>query len=77
MRGYPDKVKIIEVGPRDGLQNESQTIALKDKLQLIQQLADAGLTYIEGNPCNVSRAFRSIVPMVRVHKLLPVVSVQN
>lgn len=43
----PKTVKIIEVGPRDGLQNEKQTIATDIKIQLINQLSAAGLSYIE------------------------------
>ena len=43
----PDKVTLVEVGPRDGLQNEKQTIPLDAKLQLIDDLADAGLRVIE------------------------------
>ena len=43
----PDKVTLVEVGPRDGLQNESQTIPLAAKLQLIDDLAGAGHTIIE------------------------------
>jgi hydroxymethylglutaryl-CoA lyase len=43
----PKKVRLVEVGPRDGLQSESQTIPLAAKIQLIDDLADAGHTYIE------------------------------
>jgi hydroxymethylglutaryl-CoA lyase len=43
----PGKVQLVEVGPRDGLQNESSTIALAAKLQLIDDLATAGHTVIE------------------------------
>jgi len=43
----PKKVRIVEVGPRDGLQNEKQAIPTAAKIQLIEQLVDAGLTYIE------------------------------
>jgi hydroxymethylglutaryl-CoA lyase len=43
----PKKVRIIEVGPRDGLQNEKQAIPTAAKIQLIENLVDAGLTYIE------------------------------
>ena len=43
----PAHVKIVEVGPRDGLQNETQIIPLAAKLQLIEQLAAAGLRHIE------------------------------
>lgn len=44
---YPAQVRIVEVGPRDGLQNEKQPVALADKLALIDGLADAGLKVIE------------------------------
>jgi hydroxymethylglutaryl-CoA lyase len=44
---YPSSVKIVEVGPRDGLQNEKTTVGLQTKLTLVQQLADAGLVHIE------------------------------
>ncbi|MEW6997986.1 hydroxymethylglutaryl-CoA lyase [Colwelliaceae bacterium BS250] len=43
----PSHVKIVEVGPRDGLQNESKLISADDKIALIEQLADAGVNYIE------------------------------
>ncbi|MGK9268874.1 hydroxymethylglutaryl-CoA lyase [Bacillus inaquosorum] len=44
---YPKKVKIKEVGPRDGLQNESVWIATEDKIAWINQLSRTGLSYIE------------------------------
>lgn len=44
---YPKQVKIVEVGPRDGLQNEKATIELDSKLDLIHELAEAGLEVIE------------------------------
>jgi len=40
-------VKIVEVGPRDGLQNEKQTVTTETKLELIDRLAQSGLTVIE------------------------------
>lgn len=42
-----DRVSIIEVGPRDGLQNEKQIVALDAKVKLIQNLADSGIQHIE------------------------------
>lgn len=42
-----NKVRIVEVGPRDGLQNEQRAIALETKLELIRRLATTGLTDIE------------------------------
>jgi hydroxymethylglutaryl-CoA lyase len=47
MAHFPDKVKIVEVGPRDGLQNEKGLISLAAKLELIDNLAASGLTMIE------------------------------
>ncbi len=44
---FPEKVKIVEVGPRDGLQNESVTVPAEIKTQLVERLADAGLPVIE------------------------------
>ena len=40
-------VRIVEMGPRDGLQNEKQVVPLATKLALIDRLADAGLREIE------------------------------
>jgi hydroxymethylglutaryl-CoA lyase len=45
--GLPKKVRIVEVGPRDGLQNEKQEVPTKVKLELIERLADAGLPAVE------------------------------
>ncbi len=43
----PNKVKIVEVGPRDGLQNEKQVICTNVKVALIDKLSDAGLAVVE------------------------------
>ena len=43
----PQTVKLVEVGPRDGLQNESSPISTADKVNLIRGLVDAGVSYIE------------------------------
>ncbi len=44
---FPKQVKIVEVGPRDGLQNEASTVPADIKVQLVEKLADAGLPVIE------------------------------
>jgi isopropylmalate/homocitrate/citramalate synthase len=44
---YPTRVRIYEVGPRDGLQNEAEPISTEQKLRYIQLLRDAGLREIE------------------------------
>jgi len=43
----PAQVRIVEVGPRDGLQNEPHPVAATDKIELIQRLVDAGLAVVE------------------------------
>ena len=43
----PKAVKIVEVGPRDGLQNESVSLDIETKVKLVQGLANAGLQTIE------------------------------
>ncbi|MGH8668265.1 MAG: hydroxymethylglutaryl-CoA lyase [Burkholderiales bacterium] len=43
----PDFVKIVEVGPRDGLQNEPGEVPTAVKVELIERLADAGLPAVE------------------------------
>ncbi len=44
---YPNKVSIIEVSPRDGLQNEKQTVPTDVKFELIEGLIDAGIKKLE------------------------------
>lgn len=44
---FPKKVTIVEVGPRDGLQNESKLIDTKDKVILIEKLVESGIKNIE------------------------------
>ncbi|WP_161867004.1 hydroxymethylglutaryl-CoA lyase [Pseudomonas yangonensis] len=43
----PLSVRLVEVGPRDGLQNEKQPISVADKVRLVDELSAAGLRYIE------------------------------
>jgi len=43
----PKKVRIVEVGPRDGLQNEKQFVPTDVKIELINRLSKTGLDYIE------------------------------
>ncbi|KAH6990632.1 P-loop containing nucleoside triphosphate hydrolase protein [Ilyonectria sp. MPI-CAGE-AT-0026] len=44
---YDNRVKLVEVGPRDGLQNEKKTIPLATKIELIERLARTGVSTIE------------------------------
>ena len=44
---YPPKVKLVDVGPRDGLQNEKAPVPAAVKIELVHRLQDAGLSEIE------------------------------
>ncbi|MBA3661771.1 MAG: hydroxymethylglutaryl-CoA lyase [Gammaproteobacteria bacterium] len=44
---FPHAVKLVEVGPRDGLQNESQIIPTATKIEFINRLSETGLPVIE------------------------------
>lgn len=44
---FPTTVKMVEVGPRDGLQNETKIVSTKIKIDFINHLSDTGLTVIE------------------------------
>ena len=47
MSTLPTRVRIVEMGPRDGLQNEPGEVPTAVKLELIDRLGDAGLSAIE------------------------------
>src|SRR5438132_6541318 len=53
----PSSVRVVEVGPRDGLQNEKVIVPTGQKIQFIQMLADAGLPVVEAtsfvSPCAI------------------------
>jgi isopropylmalate/homocitrate/citramalate synthase len=42
-----ERVRVVEVGPRDGLQNEGAVVAAADKVRFVEALADAGLPVVE------------------------------
>ena len=44
---YPPKVRLVDVGPRDGLQNEKTMVPVAIKIELVHRLQDAGLTEVE------------------------------
>ncbi|WP_339650353.1 hydroxymethylglutaryl-CoA lyase [Halopseudomonas pelagia] len=43
----PQKVRLVDVGPRDGLQNEAQPISVQAKVRLVDDLSAAGVNHIE------------------------------
>jgi len=47
MNNLPARVTLVDVGPRDGLQNEKQPVAAAHKIELVHRLQDAGLKEIE------------------------------
>ena len=47
MKHFPERVRIVEVGPRDGLQNEKDWVPTEFKIKLIDQLSETGLEMIE------------------------------
>jgi len=69
---YPDRVKMVEVGPRDGLQNEKKTVPADVKVELIDRLAAAGLPVVEAgsfvSPKWVPQMADSGEVMKRIHR---------
>lgn len=76
------KVKIVEVGPRDGLQNISKTIPTATKIELIESLAATGLSTIEATSfvspkwipqlADATDVLKAIRPLIVGQKSFPV-----
>ena len=64
-------VKIVEVGPRDGLQNEKQTLTLEQRLNFIIDLIDAGLKSIEVGSCVSAKWVPQMAQSDELFKRLP------
>ncbi len=47
LTGLPECVQVVEVGPRDGLQNEHGQVTTTDKVEFVDRLTAAGLPVIE------------------------------
>lgn len=71
MPKLPDRVRIVEVGPRDGLQNEAQPIATAEKLAFIRALVDAGLRDIEATSFVNPKRIPQLADAAEVVKQLP------
>ncbi|MBQ5949870.1 hydroxymethylglutaryl-CoA lyase [Massilia sp. ST3] len=71
--GLPNKVKIVEVGPRDGLQNEKEALSLEVKVELVERLARAGFANVEAaafvSPKWVPQMATSAEVMARIERL--------
>ena len=66
MLTFPDKIRVVEVGPRDGLQSLPHWVATEIKVAMIDALSDAGLPVIEAT----SFARPSVVPMLKDAELV-------
>jgi hydroxymethylglutaryl-CoA lyase len=69
----PNKVKIVEVGPRDGLQNEKEALSADVKIELVNRLARAGFANVEAasfvSPKWVPQMATSSEVMARIERL--------
>ncbi|HUO92163.1 MAG TPA: hydroxymethylglutaryl-CoA lyase, partial [Rhizomicrobium sp.] len=70
MPPLPEKVRIVEVGPRDGLQNERETIPTATKLAFINKLAEAGHSQIEVTSFVSPKAVPQLADAVEVARAL-------
>lgn len=68
---FPQSVRIYEVGPRDGLQNESRAIATETKAGYIERLVSAGLREIEATSFVSPRAIPQLADAEDLMRLLP------
>ena len=68
----PERVTIKEVGPRDGLQNESEMISTEHKIEWINRLSETGLSYIEitsfVHPKWIPQLFDALEVAKQIHK---------
>lgn len=64
----PTEVKIVEVGPRDGLQNEAYVVPTEKKIAFIDQLSDTGLKAIEVTSFVSSKRIPQLADHVNVYK---------
>lgn len=67
-----DAVRLVEVGARDGLQNEALTLAPKSRVQLLEMLADAGLRTLEAGAFVSPRWVPQMAGSDQVFKALPI-----
>ena len=71
MPRYPQRVQIVEVGPRDGLQNEATPVPTPVKIEFIRRLASAGVTQIEATSFVHSKLVPQLADAAEVLAALP------
>jgi hydroxymethylglutaryl-CoA lyase len=64
------KVRIVEVGPRDGLQNEKTPVSVETKVRLIDMLSDTGLTTIEAGAFVSAKKVPQMADTAQVYALI-------
>jgi isopropylmalate/homocitrate/citramalate synthase len=70
MTPFPKHVTVVEVGPRDGLQNEAVELGLDDRVAFAQSLLDAGLSVVEAGALVSARAVPQMAGSERVFQRL-------
>jgi hydroxymethylglutaryl-CoA lyase len=85
--GLPKSVTVYEVGPRDGLQNESTVLSAKVKAELVQRLANAGLPAIEvasfvrrdlvPTMADADEIMKELAPLLPSHRMIALVPNQR
>ena len=66
-RQLAEEAHVVEVGPRDGLQNEKVTIPLETKLELIRRLASTGVRSMEAGAFVSAKAVPQVPVPFRAH----------
>jgi hydroxymethylglutaryl-CoA lyase len=66
LSGLPQRVTVVEVGPRDGLQNEHGVVATADKIRFIDLLSEAGFPVIEATSFVSPKAIPALADADRV-----------
>ena len=67
----PTRVKIVEVGPRDGLQNEAATLSVEERVAFCRALIDAGLSVVEAGAFVSPKWVPQMAGSEEVFKALP------
>ncbi|NNM59024.1 MAG: hydroxymethylglutaryl-CoA lyase [Legionellales bacterium] len=62
----PAQIKLVEVGPRDGLQNENVSLSVATRIEFIEKLADCGLRYIEAGSFVYSKKIPQLIESAQV-----------
>ena len=70
----PRQVRVVEVGPRDGLQNEAASVSVDDKVAFAQALLGAGLSVVEAGAFVSPKRVPQMAGSDEVHETCEVMS---